>query len=220
MSPSLPSVLRRRNAFTLIELLVVIAIIAILIGLLLPAVQKVREAANRTKCQNNLKQIALAAHNYHDAYGFLPISTGYTEDTSRPNWSWLARILPYLEQENLYKLGNIPNATMNDPQAREAMATQVPTFLCPSDPVSGRGPRTDEFNIRPVPVGQTNYQGVSGGNWGNDSGLAGGAGSPFPCDARWRNPSVTGNYNGLDEGDGLLYRTNYRRPFKLIHIGD
>jgi prepilin-type N-terminal cleavage/methylation domain-containing protein/prepilin-type processing-associated H-X9-DG protein len=210
----------RRAAFTLIELLVVIAIIAILIGLLLPAVQKVREAASRAKCQNNLKQLALAVHAYHDAYNVFPINTGYTIDNTRPNWSWLARILPYVEQENLAKLGGIPNAPMNDPQAMTAMATEVPLFLCPSDAWSHQGPRTDEFNITGQPVGQTNYKGVSGANWGNNASLGTGPGSPFACDARWRNPSLSGSYSGLDEGDGVFYRTDYRRPLRLTGITD
>ena len=104
----------RPPGFTLVELLVVIAIIAILIGLILPAVQKVREAAARTQCQNNLKQIGLALHSHHQVRGAFP-SAQDTHFHPHYYWSWLAKILPYIEQDNIYK--QITAVAWNNPTA-------------------------------------------------------------------------------------------------------
>jgi len=126
---------RRSRGFTLIELLVVIAIIAILIGLLLPAVQKVREAAARMKCSNNLKQMGIALHMYNDSYNRLP-SGWVTSSAAAPNpgWSWSLLLLPYLEQGNLFNTINPNVATPGGPPAVNAtLLTVVPVYICPSD---------------------------------------------------------------------------------------
>src|SRR5436190_2631120 len=122
---------RTRRGFTLIELLVVIAIIAILVGMLLPAIQKVREAALRAQCGNNLKQMGIACHGYHDANESLPpgyLATAAYPDTS-PGWGWAAFLLPHLDQGPLYKQINFDAPI----QGQVAAGTVLKFFLCPSD---------------------------------------------------------------------------------------
>lgn len=142
---------RGRAGFTLIEMLVVIAIISILISLLMPAVQSAREAANRTQCANNLKQIGLALHLYHDQYHKLPPSRKAMAES--PTWAWL--ILPYLEQENLYRQwpngwpypGLDPGEPIEPAQLEKAtsvLGTIVPIYSCPTFREPGK--KVEVFN--------------------------------------------------------------------------
>lgn len=122
---------KKQHGFTLIELLVVISIIGVLASLLLPAVQRAREASRRSQCQNNLKQLALAVHEFSDAYGYLPSSTRPAGSTTLPRIAGLTKLLPFLEQQNYYDKYD-QTVNWSAPANAAIVATIIPTFICPS----------------------------------------------------------------------------------------
>jgi prepilin-type N-terminal cleavage/methylation domain-containing protein/prepilin-type processing-associated H-X9-DG protein len=198
-----------RRAFTLIELLVVIAIIAVLIGLLLPAVQKVREAAARMQCTNNLKQIGVALHSYHDANGSFP--PGYIDGNKNrsstpdhdvgPGWGWAAFLLPYIEQGNLY---NQINFNQGIGIGSNTAISQVPLkiYQCPSDPDQQNFGVYDSTFTNPIAtVAHSNYVGCNG--WEECYWNAGGLGDPTGSDG------LSGAYG--QAGNGLFYRNSHYR---------
>lgn len=191
--------MRQREAFTLIELLVVIAIIAVLIGLLLPAVQKVREAAARTQCTNNIKQISLALHNYHDVYHNFPPAvlipyaqagndplTGGSANPFGPNWAIF--ILPFIEQQNLYAQANplsypgtndLSNLASYNLSWRNVRGFTIKTYLCPSD--TGQDvPFTDPGGAPPEPGWARGNYACNGGTADIDHQIGGDSGVPNP----------------------------------------
>lgn len=223
-----------RRGFTLVELLVVIAIIGILVGLLLPAVQAAREAARRMQCSNNVKQLGLACHNYHDAFKSFPVCMW--DNANLPGRavlpsvlhgrqvSWLTGLLPFIEQTNLFNQINSTVGLLNDPRAPGAtlplmigsnpwVATQlVPGFKCPSDSsdslLAGRC-GTPGTPLALVPLAVTSYKGVAGANWG--------WGVYLSNTPPWTNTRFGVTSNGLNQGSGTFcrgwnnpYRTNMR----------
>lgn len=171
-SRRLPSACHRVSGFTLVELLVVITIIGILISLLLPAVQAAREAARRAQCSNNLKQLGLAIHNYHDTYRVLPANTiQYGPDPYRNiTMPWTVAILPYVEQQALYNLwdstvsaaGDVPGKNGGNRKVRQ---TYLPLFVCPSDQIKP-GLLVAPWCYPSEPMAPGSYRAVCGASYG------------------------------------------------------
>lgn len=204
-----------RRGFTLIELLVVIAIIAILIALLLPAVQQAREAARRSQCKNNLKQIGLALHNYHDVFnrfppGYVDATTG-SSNASEGSWAWSAMILPYIDQAPAYNLLRVGTNTLNTCLAdttaggkRAALVNPLSAMMCPSDTLP---PTNDAFvtggvnrtfgtgGTAGVAIASSSYVAVNN-NWALvgakiNSGFSSVDGQSGPTGAFYRNSNTT-----------------------------
>ncbi len=199
-----------RPAFTLIELLVVIAIMAVLIGLLLPAVQKVRESANRTQCFNNLKQIGVALHNYHDTNHAFP--PGYIDGNTDPNstpdndvgpgWGWAAFLLPYLDQEPVFRRIDFTRPVGT---GSNAAVSQMPLaiFICPTDNYPQNFPVYDSSFSAPITtLAHSSYVGCSG--W--EECFSGAGGNPQPGPG---SDGLAGGYGAA--GVGLFYRNSKNR---------
>lgn len=217
-----------QRAFTLVELLVVIAIIGTLVGLLLPAVQSAREAARRTQCTNNLKQVGLALHNYHDANkklpeGWLCDPAGTPPDNEHAEegsgWGWGSRILPFMEEDALFRQhiqpilrsGSIATLVASTPSA---VQTVIPGFLCPSDEAAGKPTfqpgegsvaANDHLSPDQTPGGttysRTNYVGMFGSNGWEDE-----------------LDETPPEYGEPYEGDGIFF-ANSRMPFSHVTDG-
>lgn len=182
----------RLRGFTLVELLVVIAIIGILVALLLPAVQAAREAARRAQCTNQLKQWALAAHNYHDTFLAFPMTNAQNYQPNVQGFSPQARILPFLEQSNLQAKFDFSqpaftgpfNALIPNPQFAAAFATPIKVALCPSDPAP----------VLNVGAGGTSYSGIN-------YMVSMGSGMKNHYDLRWRTDGFVYENSGVRFGD-------------------
>ncbi len=148
-----------RAGFTLIEVLVSIGIISLLLSLLVPAIQVSREAARRTMCQNNMKQIGLALHLHHDQFGQLPRGTTNEQGPPFRNRAWSSQILAFLERPTLQKEADLVFASGRMFSSQDPLSIRIPTYNCPSDPRLKESPLVPDFGAR---VGMLSYMGVAG----------------------------------------------------------
>ncbi len=228
----------RSRGFTLIELLVVIAIIAILIALLLPAVQQAREAARRTQCKNNMKQMGLALHNYHDVFLTFPLLTGWDDH----DYGWGARLLPYMDQANLYNLIDItqndcpksicPNPTGYWPVSNggvvrpDVEGTVLSVFSCPSSILPSTATADGNGLASTVGAGKSDYKACAGNDdWGDGmfnkpSDAVATAGNPNPTAAAIRIRDVSdGTSNTICLGESSAYNAIDVDPLLTTPIG-
>jgi prepilin-type N-terminal cleavage/methylation domain-containing protein/prepilin-type processing-associated H-X9-DG protein len=219
--------LRSRSGFTLVELLVVIAIIGILVALLLPAIQAAREAGRRISCGNNVKQLVLAMHDYHDVHNMLPIHYGTWDkwpntvapvgpqyNNTNTGKSWMVSVLPYIEQKPLYDgiawrdtSGSTPlPAMLSHPSNVGVASTRIASYLCPSDGDNGRGAMNNRANVGATAPntagiwGVNNYKACAGANW-----AWGDNNATQVAEDRLPGPNPTDS-NGLDRGNGIICR--------------
>ncbi len=211
----------KQRGFTLIELLVVIAIIAVLIALLLPAVQQAREAARRSQCKNNLKQIGLAMHNYVDVYGTFPIGSLYGLSPAYAPYSsnqtiWSARLLPYMDQTAIFnKIDFDKHPARSSAANLEIAKTELPAFRCPTDG-NGRGSLGAGFDQ----TGPSNYVVCVGGGSGTDDDGRGGGGSgtapPFSVPGGNSTWYACPQNNGMQRG---IFSANSSTKMSMITDG-
>ncbi|WP_254510804.1 DUF1559 domain-containing protein [Anatilimnocola floriformis] len=207
---------RFSRGFTLVELLVVIAIIGVLVALLLPAVQAAREAARRTQCANNLKQLGLAVHNYHDTWNYLPISISYGREGGTTlaavnGKGWITSILPQMEQMPLYQKfepffnGDFGSGGgLNHPDCRELLKTRLKAIQCPTDPNATKYV-TGQPQFSGIEITGTNYKGVLGDHKLNNTSI---------------HPSPNPDCHNTKGCNGLFYRNDYLEPMGLKSITD